>query len=279
MTLAAQQRRGLVLAVTSGKGGVGKTNLSINVAVALAGLGHRVALIDADFGLGNVDVMLGLAPTAHVGHILSGEKSLAEVLVEGPRGVSVLPAGSGLRPLTALSAPQRRRFSEALEQARASFDFLIIDTASGISDNVVATLELAAHVLLMTSLEPAALVDAYALAKVLWKASPQADIGLVVNGARDGTEGRLAFRQLDLAAARFLDHHLQYLGFVPDDPFVRDAMLNQRAIVDHAPHAPASRCFRLLAARLATLNAGPGGLRLVPPPVSGDALSEVSQCA
>lgn len=273
------QRRGMVLAVTSGKGGVGKTNLAINVSVALSALGHRVALVDADFGLGNVDVMLGLAPSAHIGHILAGEKTLAEVLIEGPRGVRVLPAGSGLRPLTALNLAQRECFRDVLEQARSSFDFLVVDTASGISDNVVATLALAGHVLLMTSLEPAALVDAYALAKVLWKAVPEAAIGLVVNGARDGVEGRLAFRQIDLAAARFLGHHLQYLGFIPDDPFVREAMLNQRPIVDHLPQAPASRCFRLLAARLATLNSGPGGLRLVPPPGSQPSAPEAWQCA
>jgi len=273
------QKRATVLAVTSGKGGVGKTNLAINVSVALARLGHRVAIVDADFGLGNIDVMLGLTPNAHVGHILSGEKSLPDVMMEGPRGLTVVPAGSGLQPLTALTMPQRERLTLALEQARASFDFLVLDTATGISDNVIETLKLAEHVLLMTSLDPAALVDAYALAKVLWQASSTAEIGLVVNGVRDGMEGRLAFRQIDLAAARFLGHHLHYFGFIPDDPAVRESMLIQRPIVDHLPQSPASRCFRLLATRLATLSAGPGGLRLLGGAGSTGVAIGVEQCA
>jgi flagellar biosynthesis protein FlhG len=279
MPAVASTTRGVILAVTSGKGGVGKTSLAVNVSVALARLGHRVAVVDADFGLGNVDVMLGLAPEVHVGHLLSGEKSLREVLMEGPRGVGVLPAGSGLQPLTTLSAAQRERLTEALDQARAFFDFLVVDTAAGISDNVVETLKLAEHVLLMTSLDPAALVDAYAVAKVLWKASPSAEIGLVVNGVRDGVEGRLAFRQIDMAAARFLGHHMQYFGFIPDDPALREATLIQRPIVDHLPQAPASRCFRLLATRLATLRSGPGGMRLVDAtgPIAID--GGVPQCA
>ena len=273
------QKKATVLAVTSGKGGVGKTNLAINVSVALARLGHRVAIVDADFGLGNIDVMLGLTPNANVGHILSGEKSLGDVLMEGPRGLSVIPAGSGLQPLTALTASQRERLTAALELARESFDFLVLDTATGISDNVIETLKLAEHVLLMTSLDPAALVDAYALAKVLWQESSDAEIGLVVNGVRDGVEARLAFRQIDLAAARFLGHHLHYFGFIPDDPAVREAMLIQRPIVDHLPQSPASRCFRLLATRLATLSAGPGGLRLLGAAGSTGVAIGVEQCA
>ena len=278
MNVQRVERRAIVLAVTSGKGGVGKTNLSINVAVALTRLGHRVAIIDADFGLGNVDVMLGLTPEVHVAPVLSGEKCLSEVLIEGPCGLQVLPAGSGVQPMTALTGEQRERLAAAIEQARASFDYVIIDTAAGISDNVVETLLLAEHVILVTSLDPAALVDAYALAKVLWKAAPAARIGLVVNGVRDGVEGRLAFRQIDLAAERFLGHRLTYFGFIPEDLSIREATTLQRPVVEHLPQAPASRCFRLLATRVASLSTGPGGLRLMPP--AGDAMpEEVSQCA
>jgi flagellar biosynthesis protein FlhG len=278
MTTSAPLKRALVLAVTSGKGGVGKTSLAINVSVALSLLRHRVAVIDGDFGLGNVDVMLGLTPQAHIGHVLSGARSLPEVLIEGPRGLQVLPSGSGVQPLTALSPVQRERFNDALEQARSSFDFIVIDTAPGIADNVIEMLRVAHHVLLVTSMDPAALVDAYALAKVLWRTSARADIGLVVNGVRDSAEGRLAFRQIDRAAARFLGHHLRYLGYVARDPAVRDAMLNQAALVDHQPQSPASRCFRLLANRLSTLGAGPGGVRLVPAAGPSGRATEVTQC-
>jgi flagellar biosynthesis protein FlhG len=279
MRQPTSQPRASVLAVTSGKGGVGKTNLAVNVSMALTRLGHRVAVIDADFGLGNVDVMLGLTPEHHLGHVLAGEKSLTDVLVEGPRGLTVLPAGSGVQPLTSLTAAQRQRLTATLEQARTMFDYLVVDTASGISDNVIDTLKLAEHVLLVTSLDPAALVDAYALAKVLWKESAEAEIGLVVNGVRDGVEARLAFRQLDLAAARFLGQHLQYFGFIPEDPAVRESLLIQRPIVDHLPQAPASRCFRMLAAKLATLGSGPRGLRLAGGAFPAAHSVEVSQCA
>jgi flagellar biosynthesis protein FlhG len=249
------------------------------VSVALTRLGHRVAIVDGDFGLGNVDVMLGLTPQAHVGHIITGERTLDEVLIEGPRGLQVLPAGSGVQPLAALTSEQRARFSAALDQARADFDFIVIDTAPGIGDNVVDLLQLAHHVLLVTSLDPAALVDAYALAKVLWRTAENADIGLIVNGVRDGGEGRLAFRQIDRAAARFLGRNLRYFGHIPDDPAVRDALLNQAPLVEHLPQTPASRGFRLLASRLASLSTGPGGMRLLPVAGSAGCASEVPQCA
>ena len=267
-----------VIAVTSGKGGVGKTNVAINLAAGLSRLGHRVALIDGDFSLGSVDVMLGLTPEAHVGHLLSGERTVAEVLVDGPCGINVLAAASGVPPLTTLGAEQRARLDAALAEARETHDFLVIDTAPGIGDHVLGLLTLAQHVLLVTSTDPTAMVDAYAVAKVLWQTVPRAEISLVANGVRDGAEGRLAFSQIDRAAVRFLGHHLRYLGFVPDDPAVRDAVLRQRALLDHVPHAPASRSLRLLANRIATLNSGVGGLRLMPRPGdAGDA--EVGRCA
>lgn len=274
-----RSRQATVIAVTSGKGGVGKTNLAINLAAGLGRLGHRVALIDGDFGLGSVDVMLGLSPEAHVGHLLNGERTLDEVLIDGPCGMRVLPAGSGVQPLTALTSQQRRRLDAALLEARETHDFLVIDTAPGIGDHVVELLKLAQHVLLITSVEPAAMVDAYAVAKVLWQSRPAAEISLVANAVRDGAEGRLVFRQIDRAAARFLGQHLRYLGFVPDDPAVRESVVQQRALVDHIPQAPASRSLRLLANRVATLNSASGGVRLMPPVGTSDDCTEVGRCA
>jgi flagellar biosynthesis protein FlhG len=275
----ARSPQATVIAVTSGKGGVGKTHVAINISVALARLGRRVALIDGDWALGNVDVMLGLTPLVHIGHVLSGERRLDEVLIDGPRGLRVLPAGSGVPALTALSTEQRRRLDAAMVSARAAFEFLVIDTAPGIADNVLEILKNAQHVLLVTSLDPAAMVDAYALTKVLWSSAPRCEISLVANSVRDGAEGRLAFRQIDRAATRFLGTHLRYLGHVPDDPAVRDAICHQRALVDHAPHTPASRSLRLLATRLASLKAGPEGVSLMP--AAGPACDnlEVGQCA
>jgi flagellar biosynthesis protein FlhG len=268
-----------VLAVTSGKGGVGKTNVTVNVALSLARLGYRVGLIDADFGLGNVDVMLGLTPENHLGHLLAGEKTLAEIVIRGPLGVEVIPASSGLQSITSMSPAQRTVLRDALHAFASRLDFLLIDTAAGISDNVVETLRLAERVAIVTSLEPSAVVDAYATAKILTQTSPQTEIGVIVNSVRDGDEAGLAFRQLDIAASRFLGRSLRYYGFVAEDRAVRDSVLAQRAVVDHLPQAAASRCFRILASRLAGLGRGPGGLRLAVGASSEVGSTEVSQCA
>ncbi|HEY6361508.1 MAG TPA: MinD/ParA family protein [Vicinamibacterales bacterium] len=269
-----------VMAVASGKGGVGKTNVAVNLAVALARLRHRVGLLDADFGLGNVDVLLGLAPERHIGHLLAGEATLQDIMISGPGGVQILPASSGLQSLTALTAGQRHVLSAAFDAVCASLDYLLIDTASGISDNVVETMLLAGRVILVTSVEPAAIVDAYATAKVLSSASPGLEIGIVVNNVRNGEEANLAFRQLDVAANRFLNRRLIYYGFISEDPAVRDAVVTQRAVVEHMPQAPASRCFRILAARMASLDPARGrGLRPVTDAGRTIPVTEVPQCA
>jgi len=268
-----------VLAVTSGKGGVGKTNVTVNVALSLARLGYRVGLIDADFGLGNVDVMLGLTPESHIGHLLAGEKTLSDIVIRGPLGVEVIPASSGLQSITTMTPEQRSLLRETLYAFASRLDFILIDTAAGISDNVVETLRLAERIALVTSLEPSAVVDAYATAKILTQTTPETEIGVVVNSVRDGDEAGLAFKQLDVAATRFLGRSLRYYGFVAEDRAVRDSVLVQRAVVDHLPQAAASRCFRILASRLAGLGRGPGGLRLAVGASVSEGPTEVSRCA
>jgi len=265
-----------VLAITSGKGGVGKTNVTINVAIAMARLGLRIGVLDADFGLGNVDVLLGLAPGGHIGHIVTGEKTLSEIVVRGPRGISIIPASSGLQSMTALSAVQRGRLLTALDRACRDLDYLLIDTAAGISDNVMDMLELAERVVLVTSLEPSAIVDAYALTKVLTAADAAKEIGVVVNGAPNAVKAGLAFRQLDTATRRFLKRSIAYYGHITDDPAVRESVLVQRAIVDHLPQSPASRCYRIVASRLAGLGPAQGGLRLAAGRFEEE---KVTQCA
>jgi flagellar biosynthesis protein FlhG len=273
-------RNATVMAVASGKGGVGKTNVAVNLAVALTRLGHRVGLLDADFGLGNVDVLLGLAPERHIGHLLAGEATLQDIVISGPGGIQIVPASSGLQSLTALTAGQRHVLAAAFESICEGLDFLLIDTSSGISDNVVETMLLAGRVILVTTVEPAAIVDAYATAKVLTTAAPATEIGIVVNNVRSAEEGSLAFRQLDVAAHRFLNRSLQYYGYVTEDAAVRDAVVTQRAIVEHMPQAPASRCFRILAARMAGMDPVHGKpLRLVTDSGRTVPVTQVSQCA
>jgi flagellar biosynthesis protein FlhG len=273
----------VTLAVTSGKGGVGKTSVVVNVAVALARLRNRVAVVDADFGLGNVDVLLGLAPPAHLGHVLTGERALRDVVIEGPHGVRVVPAGSGIQELTALTSRQWGRLVTGLADLEADMDFVLIDTGAGISSNVIDVLGCAPRVLVVTSLEPAAVVDAYALIKVLTTTAREKEIGVLVNGITEAEEAEMVFTQLDVAAGTFLGRRLTSFGFVPHDPAVREAVLGQSAVVESAPSAPASRAFRQLATRLAALAPlGGPGLRLVPR-LGGSpttfATTEATQCA
>ena len=219
-----------------------------------------------------MDVVLGLAPAFHLGHLLAGEKQLHEIIVQGPVGVQIIPASSGLRDLTALTAEQWRRLAEALETLSHEVDFLLIDTAAGISDNVIDLLNGLNRVLVVTSLEPTAIVDAYAVLKILSATGPDKEIGILVNGARDGDEADLVFKQLEVAAARFLRCRPSYYGHVTHDPAVRDAVLAQRTIVDHHPQSAASRCYRVLASRMSSLApAGGACLKLVRPPMANAA--------
>ncbi len=269
------------IAVTSGKGGVGKTSVVVNLAVALAGMRQRVLVLDADFGLGNVDVSLGLTPTAHLGDVLSGHRSVQDALVEGPMGVTILPAGSGLCDLTDLTPAQWTQLDAALKTL-TNFDFLLIDTAAGVSTNVVDLLVSADRVLVVTSPEPSAVVDAYAVIKILHVTSAGPEIGLLVNDVTGSHEAELVYQQLDVAARRFLGRSLGSFGFVVHDPELRETVSMQRAVVADRPQAAASRCFRRLAMRvLGTRPLGGQRLRLVPRPVEPTPFPEpeVPACA
>jgi flagellar biosynthesis protein FlhG len=284
---AGDRLRATRIAVTSGKGGVGKTSLSINLAVAIARLGHEVGLLDADFGLGNIDVMLGLTPESHLGAVLDGTRAVGDVTVEGPEGVRVIPAGSGVRAMTALDRRQWARLVAALDEAGKDLDFLIVDTASGIADNVLDVVGLADYVLVVTSYDPASVVDAYAVIKLLTAADRAKPIGVVVNGARDAEEGGLVFRQIALAAERFLGRSIRYDGFVPEDRAVKDATFAQVPVVGTGTEAPgpASRCIRRLGCRLVAVRptgAGPWPAKPAPivTPAALSALTmEAPRCA
>jgi flagellar biosynthesis protein FlhG len=247
------------IAVTSGKGGVGKTSLAINLAVALARLGHRAGILDADFALGNVDVLLGLTPEDHLGAVLTGSKTVHDITLDGPSGVRVIPAGSGLRGLTSLDALQWTRLVGAVRDAGRDLDFLLLDTASGISDNVIDVVGLADYALVVTSYDPAAVVDAYAVIKLINAADPRQPVGVVVNGATDAEEGGLVFNQIAAAAEKFLRRTLRYDGHIVEDRAVKQSGYAQMPHVGAEMAGPASRCIRRLASRLAAARpSGPG---------------------
>jgi flagellar biosynthesis protein FlhG len=259
------------IAVTSGKGGVGKTSLTVNLGVAMARLGHRVGVLDADFALGNIDVMLGLTPAAHLGSVLDGTTRVRDITLDGPSGIRVIPAGSGVRALTTLDDSRWARLVDAVEETSCDLDFLLFDTATGISDNVLDVIGLADYVLVVTSFEPAAVVDAYALIKLITAADMTKPIGVVVNAARDASEGELVFRQISLAADRFLRRELRYDGHVLEDKALKDGSLAQVPITSGPSSGPASRDIKRLASRLSAARPpAPGvtstpALQIVPP--------------
>jgi flagellar biosynthesis protein FlhG len=250
-------RRGMTIAITSGKGGVGKTSLTINLATALASMGHCVGILDADLGLGNVDVMLGLTPRMHLGAVIAGDKSVAEILADVSHGIRVAAAGSGIPSLRSLTSEQKKRLVDGIDRMAAGLDFLLLDTAPGICDDVLEIAALTDRTIVVTSCEPTAIVDAYAMIKLLWSVSPDQEIGLVINQVPDGAVAQLVFRQLDETIRRFLGRSSTYDGHVDRDPNVSRAIIKQGALVTLLPESPASRCYRTIAHRIASLPVNP----------------------
>jgi flagellar biosynthesis protein FlhG len=246
---AAGGRSLRVIAVTSGKGGVGKSNLTANLAVQAARMGHRVLVIDADLGLANVEILMGLSPRYHLGHVLDG-MPLMDVVMQGPMGVKVLPGGSGLQALTRLDDQQKLRLTAALDAVEDEFDVVLIDSGAGIGENVVFFVGAAQQVLLVVSPEPTSLTDAYAAIKVL-SASAQVEMfNVVVNSAPGDAHAREIYQRLCTVTARFLTAKLQFSGWVPADENVHRAVMAQRTISELFPMSPASRAMIKLAEKL-----------------------------
>lgn len=251
--LLVPPRRGAVVAVASGKGGVGKTTVVANAAIALARLGVRAVVLDGDMGLANVDVLMGVLPKRTIEHFFREGVPLGELAMDGAWGVRVIPAGSGLPELTRLSPGDARRFAEGIEDLTATCDVVLIDTAAGIGEQTSSLAALADRVEIVTWPEPAALVDAYATIKVLSLQRPDQPLGIVVNGARDDDEAHRVHRRLAVAAERFLGRTIELDGVIRHDGALADAARRQRPILVSHPHCVASRAIERLALRLTTL--------------------------
>ena len=235
-----------VVAVSSGKGGVGKTNVVTNLAVASAKRGRNVLVMDADLALGNVDILLGLAPSHTIEDVLSGSRTLEEVFVQGPSGIRVLPASSGVQELTELNYEQQLHLQTEFLGLSSLPDLLFIDCAAGISSNVLYFSLVAHDILVVVTPEPGSLTDAYALVKILSTRYQQRRFRFLVNMVRTPLEGEEVFRKLSLVTDRFLNVALDYAGCVPFDDCLPMAVSQQRAVIQAYPKAPSSRALNSL---------------------------------
>jgi flagellar biosynthesis protein FlhG len=235
-----------VIAVSSGKGGVGKTNVVANLAIASARQGRKVIVMDADLALGNMDILLGLTPKYTIEDVLSGHRRLQEVLVTGPEGIQLLPATSGGQAFTQLTYEQQLLLQTAFLELPRTPDLLLIDCAAGISANVRYCRVVAHETLVLVSPDPTSLTDAYALIKILSTRYHLRRFRLLVNKVKHVQEGKEVFRKFSLVTDRFLSVSLDYLGCIPADDYVTMAVAQQRAVCDLYPRAPASRAMTSL---------------------------------
>lgn len=239
-----------VIAVTGGKGGVGKTCVAANLGLALASMGRAVMLMDADLGLANLDVVLGLRCRRTLADVLDGSCDLADIVVPGPLGLQVVPGASGICRMSALDDRELAGLINAFNDLTGRLDYLIVDTAAGISTSVTRFSRAAQRVLVVLSSEPASMTDAYALIKILSREHGVRRFEILTNQVRRTGEGRDCFRGLARVCEKFLDVTLDYLGSVPADPFMRQAVAVRRAVVDLYPQSPSSRAFRNIAGQV-----------------------------
>ncbi len=244
-----QQQIVKVIAVTGGKGGVGKTNVTLNLAMSMAQLGKKVLVLDADLGLANCDVMLGLRVEKNLFHVLSGEAELDDILIEGPFGIKIVPATSGTQSMTELKPVEHAGLIRAFSEMRTRFDILLVDTAAGISDMVLSFSRASQDVLVVVCDEPSSITDAYALMKILSREHGVQRFKIVANMVRSLKEGQELFAKLSRVTDRFLDVSLELVATIPFDENVRKAARKQKAFVDAFPKTPASLAIRTLATR------------------------------
>ncbi|HHH48733.1 MAG TPA: MinD/ParA family protein [Gammaproteobacteria bacterium] len=238
-----------VIAITSGKGGVGKTNVSVNLGMSLAAQGKEVLLLDADLGLANVDVMLGLHTNYDLSHVLKGERTLEEVICMGPQGLRIVPASSGLQNMAELSTAEHAGVIGAFSELSVTPDVLLIDTAAGISDNVVTFSRAAQEVVVVVCDEPASITDAYALIKLLNREYGIYRFRVLTNRVQSVQDGRALYGKILKVTDRYLDVALDFMGVVPEDEYLRKAVQKQRAVVDAYPRSKSALAFKKLASK------------------------------
>lgn len=252
------QHKMRVISVTSGKGGVGKTSFTVNLALALVEYGYRVLILDGDLGLANVDVACGITPEFTMEHLLAGEKTIEEIIATGPKGIGILPGGSGVLELANLERSRLVNVLTNLGRLEKLADILMIDTGAGLNSTVLNFLKAADDVILLTTPEPTALTDAYALLKALRQDPGGVLVNVVINRVKQEAEARATFERLEIAVEKFLHGSLTLLGWVYEDPLVSRAVMEQVPLGLTYPESSAYRCIQWIAGKVS-------GLYLQPP--------------
>ncbi len=241
-----------VIAISSGKGGVGKTSVTTNLGIALAQLGAKVCILDADTGLANINILLNLRPEYTIEHLLNGEKNIDEIMLEGPLGIKVVPAASGITECVDLNPQQHQLLSQALENLESRFDYLLVDTAAGIGDTVLEFIASSQYCVLVVSPEPTSLTDAFALMRVMKRRALKQPIYTIVNRAPSVGKANEIFRRFSAAAKKYLHTRIGYMGSIAEDPAISSAICLQTPIIIAQPSSPASRAITTLATRIDT---------------------------
>ncbi|MGC7870300.1 MinD/ParA family protein [Desulfosporosinus sp. SYSU MS00001] len=242
-----EQTKMRVLAITSGKGGAGKTNFTVNVALALAGYGKRVIIFDGDLGLANVDISFGLTAKYTIEHLLAGEKSIEQILLPGPQGIMIIPGGAGVQDLANMERDKIANVITNLGRLEGLADVLLIDTGAGIGHTVTNFLRGAEEIILLTTPEPTALIDAYGVLKTLNKEAINVPTHVVANRVRTESEAQATFMRLETAASRFLQESIDSWGWVYDDPLMGRAVMQQVPLGIGYPESSAYRCIQWIA--------------------------------
>jgi len=239
-----------VISITSGKGGVGKTSISTNLALSLSSLGKKVCVFDADASLANINILLGIRPEFTLEHLLNGEKELKQIIVDGPRGIKVIPGASGIAEFAHLSKQKKETLVSALNQLQSQFDYLIIDTAAGIGEDVLDFIRASQYSIVVITPEPTSLTDAFSLLKVLKRSGFEKKPYVLVNMAMDKSNSLTIFNRFKSAIKKYIDIQIEYIGFIQVDETIISSVSLQCPAVLLKPNSIASQCFKQLAEKI-----------------------------